>query len=169
MLFKNCSVAVMTSLKNNPVFIYADLPYRFITSVNVQRIHAVYGDYLIFDNTDYLIPGGAAYKIAKIYNIDLYGMLHVTGVVEECLNPKVGGNLMELANMVTVDQNKNHLGTSYYALDEELANVVAPTIPDTFNDSDKMQIVIRHPLPIQDVDPKMIANIKPASIGSSGE
>ena len=156
MLFKNCSIAVMNSLKNNPVFIYADLPYRFITSVNIERIYAVYGDYILFDNSDYLIPGSAAYKMAKIYNIDLYGMLHVTGVVEECLNPKVGCTLMELANVVTVDQNQNHLATSYYALDDELINAVKPSIPDTYNNRDKMQIVIRHPLPIQDVNPNMI-------------
>ena len=158
MLFKNCSVEVIESLKNNPVFVYADIPHNIVTSLNIDRIYAVFGDWIVFNNSDYIIPDRPAYVCAKIRTIDFYGILQVTDSL--CVHPEVGNTLMELANMDTANMNLNHLATSYCALDDNLRAAANSAIPDTYNDKDKMQIVVRHPIPIQDVEPDMINNVR---------
>lgn len=160
MLFKNCSVEVISTLKLNPVFVYVDIPNNIVTTLEVTRVYAVFGDWIIFDNSDYIIPDRPAYMIARIRMIDTCGILHVQLTENSCCHPEVVNTLMNMANMDTANINRNLLATSYYALDDELANVVTPMIPNTYNDADKMQIVIHHPVPIQDVDPNMIANVK---------
>jgi len=160
MLFKNCSVAVMNSLRTNPIFVYVDIPNNIVTTLDIGRIYAVFGDWIIFNNADYIIPDRPAYVIAKIRTIDGYGILQVQLTENSYCHPEAIDTLMNLANMDTANSNRNHLATSYYALDDILASAITPTIPNTYSDKDKMQIVVRHPVPIQDVDPNMINSVK---------
>lgn len=158
MVFRNCSVEVLNSLKNNPVFVYSDIPHNVVTSLSVERIYAVFGDWIIFNNSDYIIPDHPAYVSAKIRTIDFYGILQVADSL--CCHPEVANTLMNLANMDTSNTNLNHLATSYCALDDNLRAAANSAIPDTYNDKDKMQIVVRHPIPIQEVEPNMIDNVR---------
>ena len=160
MLFRNCSTEVLNSLRNNPIFVYVDIPNNIVTTLDIGRIYAVFGDWIIFNNADYIVPDRPAYVIAKIRTIDGYGVLQVQLTENSYCHPEAIDTLMNLANMDTANSNRNHLATSYYALDDELANIANSAIPDTFNDEDKMQIVIRHSIPIQDVEPNMINTVR---------
>lgn len=164
MLFKNCSIEVLNSLKNNPVFVYVDIPHNIVTTLDTKRIYAVFGDWVIFNNSDYIIPDRPAYVSAKIRTIDFYGILQVTDSL--CCHPEVGNTLMNMANMDTIASNLNHLATSYYALEDKLSDAIDSSIPDTYNNKDLMQIVVRHPVPIQDVDPSMVNNVRPLKGGN---